>query len=52
LDAPAFTIAQLAATAAATALFGWFADDLPTVARPLSGEDEPQSAAMPVVRKS
>lgn len=40
VDVPAFVAAQLAGAAAATALFAWFADDLPTVRRPLSGAPE------------
>jgi len=51
-DAPAFIVAQIAGAAAATALFAWFADDLPAVRRPLSGEDEPQPTAVPTVQKS
>src|SRR3954464_2881976 len=39
-DAPAFIVAQLVGAAAATTLFGWFADDLPTIRRPLSGPSE------------
>jgi glycerol uptake facilitator-like aquaporin len=39
-DAPAFIAAQLLGAAAATALFAWFAGELPAVRRPLSGPVE------------
>jgi glycerol uptake facilitator-like aquaporin len=39
-DAPAFIVAQLLGAFAATALFAWFAEELPAVRRPLSGPSE------------
>jgi glycerol uptake facilitator-like aquaporin len=39
-DAPAFVIAQLLGAFTATALFAWFADELPAIRRPLSGPSE------------
>ena len=39
-DVPAFIIAQLLGAFAATALFAWFASELPLIKRPLSGPSD------------